>query len=83
MCIRYLQSSSFNAPITNHSPLLPDAAPQSGIYTIDTSEMFAALEGSSSANKRGLERICILLDQHRELKLVNLHNAGNDAHVSL
>jgi hypothetical protein len=31
------------------------------IYVIDTSELFAALEGDSGGQKRSLERVCRLL----------------------
>ena len=80
---RYLQSPKFAAPISNCSPMIPDATPKGGIYIVDTTEMFSALENNSGNNKTALQSACIRLDVHKEIKLFNLHNAGNDAHVSL
>ena len=58
--------------------LLPDQTPESGVYVVDTGDMFAALEGESGGNKRSLERAC----RHLQIPTEFLHNAGNDAHVS-
>jgi len=59
--------------------LLPDSMPADGTYVVDTSDMFSALEGNDSGDRRGLERMCHLL----QLKPNNMHNAGNDAHYTL
>lgn len=56
--------------------LLPDVFPDSGIFILDTSEMFSALQGDA-AERRGLGMMCHLLKIPTEY----LHNAGNDAHV--
>lgn len=45
---------------------------------IDTAEMFAALEGESN-DTRSLLRVCSLL----KIDTMFLHNAGNDAYVSV
>jgi len=68
-----------DAPITNLSHLLPDMTPTEGLFVIDTAEMFAALEGETSANKRGLEQMCRHLGYNPKF----LHNAGNDAYYTL
>ena len=57
---------------------LPENPPEKGILVIDTSDMFCALEGDAS-QKRSLERMCHLLGFQTEY----MHNAGNDAHVSV
>ena len=55
-------------------------APQKGeIYCVDTADLFAALEGDSSGQMRSLERVC----RHLQIPTQYLHNAGNDAHVSV
>ena len=54
------------------------------MFSVDTAELFSALTGDS--NKRGLEFVCQRLKVHQsEPRFVydDLHNAGNDAHVSL
>lgn len=56
---------------------LPDFAPDNGIFVIDTSDMFSALQGDIG-EKRSLEKMCNLL----RIEIENAHNAGNDAHVS-
>jgi len=72
--LKYLKA--IEAPIAALSATLPDATPDHGIFAIDTAEIFAALEGDSR-ERRGLERMCLLLG----IKDVErLHNAGNDAH---
>ncbi|KZT12480.1 uncharacterized protein LAESUDRAFT_718741 [Laetiporus sulphureus 93-53] len=76
--IKYLRSDTIQA-LTEFEYLLPDQAPTSGIYIIDTAELFAALEGESGGNKRSLERGCRLL----QLPTEYLHNAGNDAHYTM
>ena len=57
--------------------MLPDAPPQDGIFIVDTSDLFAALEGEAGGNRRSLERVC----RHLQITTTYLHNAGNDAHV--
>lgn len=60
--------------------MLPDETPSSGVYILDTQDLFAALEGNSSGNMRSLEQTC---KQLQILPFQNPHNAGNDAHVCL
>ena len=79
---RALKSPTVNAPVDNLSFMLPDSTPKSGFYTLDTAELFSALEGETSTDKRALRFLITSLDLHREVKLQNLHNAGNDANVS-
>lgn len=73
---RYLREQ-IQANLTGLTYLLPDRAPDEGLYVIDTAELFAALEGSADNNKRGLQQIC----RHLKIPVQYLHNAGNDAHV--
>jgi hypothetical protein len=58
--------------------VLPDITPDQGIFVIDTSDLFAALEGEGTNNRRSLDRVC----KHLQIPTEYLHNAGNDAHVS-
>lgn len=88
--IKYLQSPTYTppiqAPITNLSSILPDSTPKEGMFIIDTAELFSALEGETSRNRRSLERTCQLLrvmKQEPLMNLDNLHNAGNDAHATM
>lgn len=76
---RYLNSKAVEAPLAGLAYMLPDATPDDGIWVIDTGDLFAALEGEPGGNKRGLERIC----RHLQIPAEWLHNAGNDAHVSI
>jgi len=46
---------------------------------IDTGDLFAALEGETGGNKRGLDRVC----RHLQIPTEWMHNAGNDAHYTL
>ncbi|KAJ3538717.1 hypothetical protein NM688_g6478 [Phlebia brevispora] len=64
---------------TNLNLLLPDSPRNDGTYVLDTAELFAALEGSESNNKRGLEQVC----RHLQIQVEYLHNAGNDAYYTL
>lgn len=57
--------------------MLPDATPDDGMFVVDTSELFSALEGDDVNEKKSLERMCRLL----HIQTVFLHNAGNDAEV--
>jgi len=86
--IKYLRSPEIDAPVDGLSFLLPESCAEAEtatsdtpkIYVIDTSELFAALEGNSGGQKRSLERVCRLL-QIKSLFTQHLHNAGNDARV--
>jgi hypothetical protein len=51
--------------------------PDEGLFVVDTSDLFAALEGAGTVDRRSLGRVCNLL----QLPTEYLHNAGNDAHV--
>jgi hypothetical protein len=74
---RYLKSPAVNADLPNLNFLLPDAKPDTGVFVLDTSDLFAALEGEGGHNRRSLERVC----RHLQVPTSFLHNAGNDAHV--
>jgi hypothetical protein len=84
--IKYLRSDGINAPLDELSFILPESCAEAEasdthkIYVIDTSELFAALEGDSGGQKRSLERVCRLL-QIKSAFTQHLHNAGNDARV--
>lgn len=58
--------------------MLPTTMPDTGLFVVDTSDLFAALEGAESADRRALGRVCNLM----QIPTSNLHNAGNDAYVS-
>ena len=74
---RYLQK--IKAPIDGYSHILPDAIPETGIFVVDTADLFGGLLGEDSpGNKRGLEQMC----HHLNVLTKHLHNAGNDAYVS-
>ncbi|THV08439.1 hypothetical protein K435DRAFT_740525 [Dendrothele bispora CBS 962.96] len=77
--IKYLKSSMISAPIEGLSYDPPLKSPTEGLFVIDTSDLFAALEGEGSSNRRGLERMCSFL----KIPTQFLHNAGNDAHYTL
>ncbi|KAK0453509.1 hypothetical protein EV421DRAFT_1730545 [Armillaria borealis] len=69
-----------SAGIDGYSHILPDAIPETGIYVIDTVNLFGGLLGEGSpGNKRSLDTMC------RQLKVPtkHLHNAGDDAHYTL
>lgn len=74
---RYFKSKEIEVPLTGLTYMLPDATPNDGLWIIDTTELFSALEGESGNDKRSLERVCRLL----QIPVEWLHNAGNDAHV--
>ncbi len=76
-CIRYLKQ--FKVPEADEATKdLPDTKDNSGIFIIDTADLFAGLEGRGG-ERRGLERMCRLLKMY---DVCYMHNAGNDAHVS-
>ncbi|RDB22845.1 putative nucleolar protein C2C4.08 [Hypsizygus marmoreus] len=77
--IKYLRSPSIAAPLDGMSYVLPDAMPDEGLFVVDTSDLFAALEGAQTADRRALVRMCNLI----QIPTSNLHNAGNDAHYTL
>jgi hypothetical protein len=56
---------------------LPAATPSEGIFIVDTSILFGALEGEGN-NTRSLQQVC----NHLQISTDYMHNAGNDAHVS-
>lgn len=74
---RYLKSKDVDVVLPNMAFMLPEVLPQNGIFIIDTSDLFAALEGEAGGNRRSLERVC----RHLQIGTTHLHNAGNDAHV--
>ncbi|KAF8621635.1 hypothetical protein AX15_007653 [Amanita polypyramis BW_CC] len=77
--IKYLQSPSITAPLSDMVYILPDSVPKEGIFVVDTSDLYAGLEGSSSGNKKSLDRIC----KQMQVPTKHLHNAGNDAYYTL
>ena len=74
---RYLKSKDIDVALPNMAFMLPEAPPEDGIFIVDTSDLFAALEGEAGGNRRSLERVC----RHLQITTTYLHNAGNDAHV--
>ncbi|KAJ2936704.1 hypothetical protein H1R20_g387, partial [Candolleomyces eurysporus] len=66
-------------PLTNLTHILPDNTPDSGLFVVDTSDLIGALLGDDGGNRRGLEKMCRLL----QINPMYLHNAGNDAHYTL
>src|SRR6266436_2530925 len=85
--LKYLRSPEIDAPLDGLSFFLPESCKEAEtsvtpkIYVVDTSELFAALEGDSGGQKRSLERVCRLL-QIKSTFTQHLHNAGNDARVN-
>ncbi|KAG6336841.1 hypothetical protein ID866_2237 [Astraeus odoratus] len=77
--MKYLKSKAVDAQLPNLAFLLPDVLPKDGIFVLDTSDLFAALEGEASNNRRSLERVC----RHLQVPISYLHNAGNDAHYTM
>ncbi|KAF8505779.1 hypothetical protein F5888DRAFT_1651703 [Russula emetica] len=82
--IKYLRSPEIDAPLDGLSFFLPESCTEAEtsdtpkVYVVDTSELFAALEGDSGGQKRSLERVCRLL-QIKSTFTQHMHNAGNDA----
>ena len=56
---------------------MPESTPLDGMFVVDTSVLFAALEGDGDMTRRSLDRVC----KHLQIPTRYLHNAGNDAHV--
>ncbi|KIL68062.1 hypothetical protein M378DRAFT_158568 [Amanita muscaria Koide BX008] len=77
--IKYLGSPSIEAPLSGLSYLLPDSIPKEGLFVVDTADVYAGLEGSSSHNKKSLDRVC----KQMQMQAKYLHNAGNDAYYTL
>ncbi|KDQ12758.1 hypothetical protein BOTBODRAFT_34216 [Botryobasidium botryosum FD-172 SS1] len=78
--LEYLASLGF--PHTPQFPLpenISEGPPTTGVFAVDTSDLFAALEGESSVDRRSLGRMAALLKVEG---IDRLHNAGNDAHFT-
>lgn len=73
-----MKSPAVGLPLEGLSYVLPDAMPDKGLFVVDTSDLFAGLEGASTGDRKSLDRVCI----HLQIPTESLHNAGNDAHVS-
>ncbi|KAJ7498820.1 hypothetical protein FB451DRAFT_1203120 [Mycena latifolia] len=69
---------TLGAPLDGAVIELPEATPSEGIFIVDTTTLFGALEGEGN-NKRSLERVC----NHLGISTDFLHNAGNDAYYTL
>ncbi|KAI0702905.1 hypothetical protein BC835DRAFT_1320229 [Cytidiella melzeri] len=78
--IPILVSEQVAGPLNGLSYILPEETPSTGIYVVDTTDLFGALEGSSKGNKRSLQQTC---RQLQVSPIENLHNAGNDAHYTM
>lgn len=61
-----------------YTTLIPDVLPSTGVFALDTVELFSALVGDPKL-QRTLERVCRMLELDESLDC--FHNAGNDAHV--
>jgi hypothetical protein len=72
-----LKHNDIDAPLAGLTYQLPDTIPKEGIFVVDTSDLFAALEGDGETNRRSLDRVC----KHLQIYTEYLHNAGNDAYV--
>lgn len=73
-----MKSPAINAPLDELDYLLPDTSPTFGLFVVDTSDLFGALMGLSTGQRRGLQKTCRML----HISTSFLHNAGNDAYVS-
>ncbi|KZT50654.1 hypothetical protein CALCODRAFT_418923, partial [Calocera cornea HHB12733] len=83
-------------PFTHVTPDLPGTTPTPraknapplkagelpNVYTVDTQELFKALEGNHRI-ARGLERMCQLMRLPEVNQIGGWHNAGNDAHWTM
>ena len=84
--LKYLTSPEIDAPLKGLTFSLPKSCAEAEvsdtnkIYVIDTTELFAALEGDSDSGAwqqgRSLERVCRLLHIKADFTQ-HLHNAGN------
>lgn len=88
--LKYLRSVKIQAPIEDLQILMPDdlSTATDGLYTFDTADIYAALEGRSSGNKPGLNTVVNQLQLRNNLpdgipRGAPLHNAGNDAEFTL
>ncbi|EKM80129.1 hypothetical protein AGABI1DRAFT_73024 [Agaricus bisporus var. burnettii JB137-S8] len=77
--IKYMKSPAINAPLDELDYLLPDTSPTFGLFVVDTSDLFGALMGLSTGQRRGLQKTCRML----HISTSFLHNAGNDAYYTL
>lgn len=74
-----MNSPAVEAPLDDLSYLLPDSGvPPTGLFVVDTSDLFGALSGSAHGQRKSLEKTCRMLGIETKF----LHNAGNDAYVS-
>ncbi|KAG9006050.1 hypothetical protein FRB94_001031 [Tulasnella sp. JGI-2019a] len=73
--IAYLRQ--LGVPVDKFVFVMPNAPPTNGLYCIDTTNLFSALEGQKES--KGLARMCRILGIETE----RLHNAGNDAQYTL
>lgn len=73
-----MKSAAIDAPLDGLDYLLPDTTPSFGLFVVDTSDLFGALMGLSTGQRRSLQKTCRML----EITTSFLHNAGNDAYVS-
>lgn len=79
--VAYLTKPKYKLEILEEPPTLslPETPPTEGLFAIDTSLMFAALEGDNESRRK-------LEDVYRRLKhsvRYDFHNAGNDAKYTL
>jgi hypothetical protein len=76
---RYLVDPKYQLKVLPEEPTLvvPETPPNDGLYVLDTSQMFAALEGDRE-QKRKLESVYRKLTHKTQ---TDFHNAGNDARV--
>lgn len=72
---RYL--NQLDVDLTGKTHFIPDSKIENGLFVLDTADLIGALLGETG-NKKSLSKTCNLL----QIPTVNLHNAGNDAHVS-
>lgn len=72
-----MKSPAIDAPLDGLDYLLPDTTPTFGLFAVDTSDLFGALMGLSSGQRRSLQVTCRML----QISTSFMHNAGNDAYV--
>ncbi|KAG8891007.1 hypothetical protein FRB98_000016 [Tulasnella sp. 332] len=73
--IGYLRQ--LGVPVDKFVFIMPNTPPPYGLFCIDTTNLFSALEGQKQA--KGLSRMCRILGMETD----RLHNAGNDAQYTL